>query len=61
MPADHGLGLDDDQCFAPSGPEALEKHPENAVCRPHARAGFLELENGDLLTEGHVLEREIAS
>lgn len=61
MPSVHGLGLDDDQSFAPFGPAAVEKHLENEVRNSDPGPRSLELEYSDLLEKGHVLEGEIRS
>ena len=52
MPADHGLGLDDDQYFLPARPELVECDPEGAIkgaeSRRRSRLGV----GGELLAKG---------
>ena len=60
MPADHGLGLHDDQSVVPVWPQAAEGDPECAVRLGQPGAFGLALHNGQLLSQGEVLERELA-
>jgi len=60
MPADHGLRLQEDQGVLPVGPQAEERDPECAVSLGQFRAFGLALHNGQLLSQGQVLERELA-
>jgi hypothetical protein len=54
MPADHGLGLDDDQDFPPARPELVECDPEGAIqggeLGPRSRLGV----GGELLAKGQL-------
>jgi hypothetical protein len=59
MPADHGLGLHDDQSVVPVWPQAAEGDPECAVRLGQPGAFGLALHNGQLLSQGEVLEREL--
>jgi hypothetical protein len=34
MPPEHGVGLDDDECLSPAGPQAREPRPEQPVTSP---------------------------
>ena len=57
VPADHGLGLDDDQNSLPARPEPVECDPEGAIkgCepRPGSRLGV----GGELLAKGQLDDR----
>jgi hypothetical protein len=56
MPADDGLGLNDDQVRAPIAPEAREPDPEDAVDRAQGEALFRRtLEYYDLVAQGQDL------
>ena len=59
MPANHGVGLDDDQRVDPARPDSEQSHPEAPVGIGQFRPGFLVLQNGELLTESQVFEDEI--
>jgi hypothetical protein len=57
MPADHGLGLDDDQSLFPSRPEPEQSNPESAIKGrepwPGSRLGV----GGELLAKGKLDDR----
>jgi len=57
VPLDNRFGLDDGQGRSPVRPEAGKHDPEDVV--PWTQLGTLDglLENGNLLSEGKVLER----
>ena len=38
MPPEHGVGLHDDECVSPAGPQAAEPRPEQPVDGPQPRA-----------------------
>lgn len=61
MPADDGLGLDDDQGVTPAAPPSTKRDPEHPVDRGEPRPGPSVPEDGYLLAEGQDLEREICS
>ena len=61
VPADDGLGLDDDQDVGPMGPEAAEGRPEEPVEGVQGRPRPFAFEHGDLLSEGEDFEGGIAS
>ncbi len=52
MPADHRLGLNEDQGFPPPPPEAMQPYPEEPV--GEADSGAL-----DLLPQREVFQREV--
>ena len=52
MPADHGLGLDDDEDVAPARPEITECRPEESIPRVQHWARAFAFEHGDLLPQG---------
>jgi hypothetical protein len=60
VPADHGLGLDDDQDVGPAGPKVAEGGPEASVQGVQYGPRPLAFEHGDLLTEGEDFEGGIA-
>jgi hypothetical protein len=60
VPANHGLGLHEDQGVLPVWPQAAEGDPECAVSPGQLGAFGLAVHNGQLLSQGEVLERELA-
>jgi hypothetical protein len=56
MPADHGLGFDDEEDIGLAGPEAAEGGPEEAVARIQRRSRSLAFEHGDLLAQSEHLQ-----
>jgi hypothetical protein len=56
VPADHGLGLHDDENLGPARPNLTEARPEEPVQPIQPGTGSLPLEHGDLLSEGENLE-----
>jgi hypothetical protein len=56
MPADHGVGLHDDQDVGPAGPTVAESGPEKAIQGVQFGPWPLSLEDCDLLSEGQYLE-----
>ena len=54
VPADHGLGLDDDEGASPVWPESAECDPESSISRSEARARLLLCVDGELLPEGQL-------
>lgn len=61
MPADHGIGLHDQQRFPPLVPPLGEQHPKRAIRGPEARPPRVSLENGELVTKREILDREGSS
>ena len=61
MPANDGVGLDDDQRILPSRPQSAERDPEDPIGRPHLRPGPFGGQNSELLTEREILDEEIGS
>ena len=59
MPADHGLGLHDEQGVLPVWPQTAECDPECAVRIRQLGAFGLALHNGQLLSQSEVLEHEL--
>ena len=51
VPAEHRLGLDDDERVAPALPVSAERHPENAISAADSRLGPLAQEHAELLLE----------
>src|SRR3972149_11591739 len=60
MPADHGVGVDENHHFLPPRPHAAQDDPEEAIRSPHARSRPLDGENGELLAESEVFQEEVA-
>jgi hypothetical protein len=60
MPANDGLGLHDDQSVVPVWPQAAEGDPECAISLRQLGTFALAVQNGQLLSQGEVLERELA-
>jgi len=60
MPADHGLGLHEDEGALPVWPQAAERDPERAVRVGQPGALGLALQEGQLLSQGEVFESELA-
>jgi hypothetical protein len=50
MPADHGLGLDDNKDLGPTGPATAEGRPEDPIQRVQGRPWTLALERGERLS-----------
>ena len=61
MPADYGLGLDDDEDVAPARPEITECRPEESIPRVQHWARAFAFEHGDLLSQGKDFKSRIAS
>ena len=60
LPAQDGVGRDDDQSLPPAGPDSGQPDPEQAVGRAELRPGRRSLVDGELLAQGQVLEGELA-
>ncbi len=54
MPADHGLGLYDDQIALPARPEARKRDPERAIERGQSRPRLPLRVDGELLPQGQL-------
>ncbi len=59
MPAEDGLGLNDDQDAPPAVPPPAQCDPEHPVDRGEPRSRSLVLEDCQLLAQGQDLERQI--
>lgn len=59
MPLDHRLGLDQDQCLLPPGEQVREENPKKSVGVVESRFGCGAMKNGELMTQGQVLEHEL--
>jgi hypothetical protein len=60
LPAQDGVGRDDDQRLKPAGPKPGQAGPEQAVGREEPWAGLRSLVDDELLTQVQVLESELA-
>ena len=60
MPADHSLGLHEDQDTLPVWPQARERDPECAVRFVELGAFAVSMQNGQLLSQGEVFKRELS-
>jgi hypothetical protein len=58
MPAEDGLGLDDEQTQPPASPQAGKPDPEDPVSPMEPGAHHRALEDGHLLAERQVLGRQ---
>ena len=61
MPADHGLGLDDDQDLLPARPEPVECDPEGAGQGGESRCGSRLGVGGELLAKGQLDDRPLSA
>ena len=59
MPANHGVGLHDDEDICPPRPEPAKEDPEESIRDRQAGPRAPLPEDGDLLTEGEILEGEV--
>ena len=59
MPANHGLGLDDDQAVPPLAPGSGQPEPEDAVDLSKPRPSNPSPEDVQLLAEGEVLGDQV--
>jgi hypothetical protein len=59
MPADDGLRLDDDEGAGPVAPDTRQPYPERANPWRETRTRPFATEDGELLAQGEVLEREV--
>jgi hypothetical protein len=55
LPADHRVGLDDDESVGPVAPDLSEPHPEYTIRRSQSGSAVPLLEDGQLLAQGEVL------
>jgi hypothetical protein len=58
MPAEHGLGLHEDESGPPLPPGVGEQHPEHAIARAQMRSSSA-LYGPQLLPQGDILEHEV--
>ena len=61
MPANHGLWANEVERLAPPSPPLGEPHPEGSIDAPELRSLRSAMEQGELLPEGQVLEREVGA
>jgi hypothetical protein len=61
QPANHGLGPNDVERFAPPGPPGGEPNPKKTIEAPELRSLRLAAEQGELLPQRQVLEREVSA
>jgi hypothetical protein len=54
MPADHGLGLDDDERALPARPATQQRDPERSIDRGESRPGLPLRVDGELLPQGQL-------
>ena len=55
MPANDGLGEDDDEKLLPVGPELSYRDPEQFVGQIHLRSWVPTFEDGQLLSQDNIL------
>ena len=58
MPAHDGVGLDDDERIGPAAPQRAKHDPEGAIGRGQTRSLLPPGPDGELLSQGEVLEHE---
>ena len=61
MPVHDRGRLNEDECLAPAGPEAMEPDPEESVAILEPHVAGLPTEHHQLLAKRDVLERQIPS
>jgi hypothetical protein len=61
MPTDYGVWLHDADGAAPFRPAAREYRPESTIVRGEVRSTLRPLVDGQLVTEGEIIEDEISS
>ena len=61
VPADHGVGLHNNQDFSPAGPTMAKSGPKEPVHAIQFWPWSLSFEHGDLLSEGQNFEGGIPS
>jgi len=61
VPADHGLGLDDEEDVLPARPGITERRPEKSIQRVQQWARAFSLKHGDLVPQGKNFKGCIAS
>ena len=59
MPAQNGFGPDDEQGSLPVRPRPGKEEPEESIAVPKFRPSLMSTEDGELLAEGEILQREI--
>jgi len=59
-PPQNGVGSNDHKRLSPPGPDPGQRHPEEPIFRAEFRPGPRLLVHGELLTQGQVLEGEVA-
>src|SRR6266850_4889141 len=59
VPANHGLGANEVERLAPPRPPVGEPHPESSIEAPELRSLRSAAEQGELLPERQVFEREV--
>jgi hypothetical protein len=58
MPTHHGVRLYHDQSRAPLRPRLRDQHPEEPISRTELRTPDRAPEDGQLLTQRHIFERD---
>ena len=61
MPADHRVGLHDDESVGPVPPGVAKEHPEYPIRRAQSGSAVPLLEDGQLLAQGEVLDHQFQS
>ena len=61
VPADDGGRFDEDQDPAPTWPDTPEPYPEDSIAVLQTDTPLLPLKDDHLLSEGHILKRQIPS
>jgi hypothetical protein len=60
LPPQDRVGRHDDQSLPPAGPDSGQPNPQEAICPAQPGPGYRSLVHGELVTQGEVLEGEVA-
>jgi hypothetical protein len=60
LPPQDSVGRHDDQSLPPAGPDSGQPNPQEAICPAQPGPGYRSLVHGELVTQGEVLEGELA-
>ena len=60
LPPEDGVGGHDQEGLPPPGPDAGQPDPQEAICPPQPWPWHRSLVHGELVTQGEVLEGELA-
>ena len=61
MPANDGCRLNEDEGTSPAVPKPPQAGPDKAICEAEARAAVRGCQNGELVSEGQILQDQIST